>query len=104
MKFTRLSATGTGIGSETTVSLSPNWWSPQLSLVWTGAGFGIADVRRGVRITHGAEDTRGEPDFRYLAATLPDCEARIWPDVGHWPALEVPDRVGEAIVERLGRS
>jgi hypothetical protein len=24
------------------------------------------------------------------------------PDVGHWPSIEVPDRIGKAIVDRLG--
>ena len=28
-----------------------------------------------------------DADFRYLAARLPDCEAQVWPDVGHLGAL-----------------
>jgi hypothetical protein len=28
------------------------------------------------------QDTRGEPDFRYLAATLPGCRAEVWPTAG----------------------
>ena len=24
-----------------------------------------------------------------------------WPDVGHWPSIEVPDRVAKAILDRL---
>ena len=54
-----------------------------LVALWMEWGFRIAEVRAGVRLWHGAQDTRGEPDFRYLAATLPGCRARVWPDAGH---------------------
>ena len=56
------------------------------------------ELRR--RISHGAEDTRGEPHFRYLAATLPDCEACVWPDVGHLGVL----RHWREVLESVARS
>jgi pimeloyl-ACP methyl ester carboxylesterase len=54
-----------------------------LVALWMAWGFRIADLRPGVRLWHGSQDTRGEPDFRYLAATLPACRAHVWPDAGH---------------------
>jgi pimeloyl-ACP methyl ester carboxylesterase len=66
-----------------------------LVALWLPWGFRIADVRPGVRLWHGAQDTRGEPAFRYLAATLPACQAQVWPDAGHygvvrhWPEVLV---------------
>jgi pimeloyl-ACP methyl ester carboxylesterase len=55
-----------------------------LVALWRPWGFRIADLRSGVGLWHGAEDTRGEPAFRYLAATLPGCRAQVWPDAGHY--------------------
>jgi pimeloyl-ACP methyl ester carboxylesterase len=55
-----------------------------LVALWRSWGFRIAEVPRGVLIWHGAQDTRGEPDFRYLAATLPGCRSMIWPHAGHY--------------------
>ena len=40
---------------------------------------------------------------RRLGELRPGTEVQTWPDVGHWPALEVPDRLAEAILERLSR-
>jgi pimeloyl-ACP methyl ester carboxylesterase len=31
----------------------------------------------------------------------PATDVHLWPDVGHWPPLEVPERMAEAIRERL---
>ena len=61
----------------------PGGLADDLVALWMPWGFGIADVRPGVRVWHGAQDTRGEPDFRYLSATLPGCRAQVWPDAGH---------------------
>jgi hypothetical protein len=58
-----------------------------LVALWMPWGFRIGDLRPRIRLWHGAEDTRAEPDFRYLAATLPDCEPQVWPDVGHLGVL-----------------
>ena len=58
-----------------------------LVALWMPWGFGIADLPSGVRIWHGAQDTRGEPAFRYLSATLPGCAAQVWPGAGHYGVL-----------------
>jgi pimeloyl-ACP methyl ester carboxylesterase len=55
-----------------------------LVALWRPWGFRIADVRPGVRLWHGGHDTRGEPDFRYLAATLSNCRPVVWPHDGHY--------------------
>ena len=31
----------------------------------------------------------------------PAIDLHKWPDVAHWPPIEVPDRVAKAIIERL---
>jgi pimeloyl-ACP methyl ester carboxylesterase len=36
-----------------------------------------------------------------LKSLRPSTEIVRWPDVGHWPSLEAPDRVTQAIVDRL---
>ncbi len=36
-----------------------------------------------------------------LKEIRPETEIVLWPDVGHWPSIEVPDRVSTAILERL---
>lgn len=64
-----------------------------LIALWRPWGFAVADVPPGTWLWHGAQDTRAEPDFRYLAATLPEVRTGIWPDQGHlgnvpgWPDL-----------------
>jgi pimeloyl-ACP methyl ester carboxylesterase len=30
----------------------------------------------------------------------PRIELHKWPDVGHWPSIEVPDRVAKKILDR----
>ena len=46
-------------------------------------GFSTAAAPPGVWLWHGEQDTRAEPDFRYLARALPDCRTHVWPDQGH---------------------
>jgi pimeloyl-ACP methyl ester carboxylesterase len=58
-----------------------------LVALWMPWGFRLADVPPGVRLWHGDQDTRGEPAFRSLAATLPGCAAEVWPDAGHYGVL-----------------
>jgi pimeloyl-ACP methyl ester carboxylesterase len=31
----------------------------------------------------------------------PAADLHKWPDVSHWPPIEVPERVAKAIIERL---
>lgn len=38
---------------------------------------------------------------RRLHVLRPATEIVLWPDVGHWPSVEVPERLAEAIVRRL---
>ncbi len=37
----------------------------------------------------------------HLKTIRPSTEVVRWPDVGHWPSLEVPERVSAAILERM---
>jgi pimeloyl-ACP methyl ester carboxylesterase len=36
-----------------------------------------------------------------LREVRPDADIVTWPDVSHWPSLEVPDRVADAILSRV---
>lgn len=38
---------------------------------------------------------------RRLAELRPETELVTWPDIGHWPSIEAPERMAEAIIERL---
>jgi pimeloyl-ACP methyl ester carboxylesterase len=38
---------------------------------------------------------------RHLKERRPETEVVTWPDVGHWPSLEAPERVSASITERL---
>jgi pimeloyl-ACP methyl ester carboxylesterase len=58
-----------------------------LVALWMPWGFRIADVGVGVRLWHGGQDTRAEPAFRYLRATLPGSRPEIWPHDGHYGVL-----------------
>ena len=37
-----------------------------------------------------------------IKAWRPVTDVYKMPDVGHWPSIEVPDRIGKAILDRLG--
>jgi pimeloyl-ACP methyl ester carboxylesterase len=76
---------GAMLAADVTEALRPGAGgiADDLVALWMEWGFRIAEMRAGVRLWHGAQDTRGEPDFRYLAATLPACRGRVWPDAGH---------------------
>ena len=43
-----------------------------------------------------------EPMVNRIKAFRPVTDVYKMPDVGHWPSIEVPDRIGKAIVDRLG--
>jgi pimeloyl-ACP methyl ester carboxylesterase len=55
--------------------------------LWLPWGFALADLPEGIQVWHGAQDTRAEPDFQYLAATLPGCQPAVWPEDGHYGVL-----------------
>lgn len=38
---------------------------------------------------------------RRIRELRPATDVHIWPDVGHWPPIEVPERLAAAILERL---
>jgi pimeloyl-ACP methyl ester carboxylesterase len=79
-------ASGRMLRADVAEALAPGagGMADDLVALWRPWGFRITDVRPGVRVWHGAQDTRGEPDFRYLAATLPGCRSIIWPHAGHY--------------------
>jgi pimeloyl-ACP methyl ester carboxylesterase len=64
-----------------------------LVALWRPWGFRIADLHPGVRLWHGAQDTRGEPDFRYLAATLPAGRPQLWSEAGHYGLIRHWDEI-----------
>jgi pimeloyl-ACP methyl ester carboxylesterase len=43
-----------------------------------------------------------EPMVNRIKAFRPVTDVYKMPDVGHWPSIEVPDRIGKAILDRLG--
>jgi pimeloyl-ACP methyl ester carboxylesterase len=43
-----------------------------------------------------------EPMVNRIKAWRPVTDVYKMPDVGHWPSIEVPDRIGKAILHRLG--
>ncbi|MGQ0804956.1 MAG: alpha/beta fold hydrolase [Actinomycetota bacterium] len=55
--------------------------------LWLPWGFPLAGLPEGIRVWHGAQDTRAEPDFEHLAATLPGPVPAVWPDGGHYGVL-----------------
>jgi pimeloyl-ACP methyl ester carboxylesterase len=90
---------GAMLAADVTEALRPGagGMADDLVALWMEWGFRVADVRAGVRISHGVEDKRGEPDFRYLAATLPACRSEVWPDAGHLGVLRHWQEVLEAV-------
>jgi pimeloyl-ACP methyl ester carboxylesterase len=92
-------AAGAMLSADVTEALRPGAGgiADDLVALWMPWGFRIADLPPGVRLWHGAQDRRAEPDFRYLAATLPDCAAQVWPDVGHLGVLRHWQEVLESV-------
>jgi pimeloyl-ACP methyl ester carboxylesterase len=82
-------ATGDMLRADVTEALRPGGggMADDLVALWMRWGFGMAELRPGVRLWHGAQDTRAERDFRYLSETLPGCRPRIWPHDGHYGVL-----------------
>lgn len=66
---------------------------------WGGALFGF---RAPLSVLWGEQDPIAVPDMaRRIAAERPATDLHLWPDVGHWPPIEVPERMAEALLERL---
>ena len=67
---------------------------------WVGAltGFHSAPMS----VYWGTQDPVAlEPMADRIKAWRPVTDLHKWPDVGHWPSIEVPDRVAKAILDRL---
>jgi pimeloyl-ACP methyl ester carboxylesterase len=94
------STTGEMLRADVTEALRPGGggMADDLVALWMPWGFRISEVRPGVRLWHGGQDTRAEPAFRNLAATLPDCRSRIWPHDGHYGALRHWGEILAAVV------
>jgi pimeloyl-ACP methyl ester carboxylesterase len=59
-------------------------------------------VDRPITANWGTQDPIAVPTMtERLAALRPATEVVEWRDVGHRPSLEVPDRLGRAILHRL---
>ncbi len=68
---------------------------------WVGAltGFHSAPMS----VYWGLQDpVAKEPMVNRIKAWRPVTDVYKMPDVGHWPSIEVPDRIGKAILDRLG--
>ena len=40
--------------------------------------------------------------FVHTSGAVPNsADLHKWPDVGHWPPIEVPERIAKAIIDRL---
>ncbi|UCF46675.1 MAG: hypothetical protein JSU89_05685 [Myxococcales bacterium] len=58
-------------------------------------GFSVEDIEIGVRLWQGEDDPSVPPAMgRYLAQTIPNCEATFIPGAGH---LWILDHVGEVL-------
>ena len=68
---------------------------------WTA---GLVDHGRPLTALWGELDPIAVPAMvDRLRMLRPSTTVVTWPDVGHWPSLEVPDRVADAIVQALSR-
>jgi pimeloyl-ACP methyl ester carboxylesterase len=73
----------------------------EMRLLTQGWGFRLEDVRTHVDLFHGEQDVNVPvAAARRVAAALPNCDARFFPDLGHFLAVprrrEVLDCVGAA--------
>jgi pimeloyl-ACP methyl ester carboxylesterase len=77
------------LGADVAEALRPGaaGFADDMVVLWRPWGFRAAELPAGVRIWHGAHDTRAEPDFEYLARTLPAARPVVWPDDGHYGVL-----------------
>jgi pimeloyl-ACP methyl ester carboxylesterase len=68
---------------------------------WVGALTGFRSAP--MSVYWGLQDPVAlEPMVNRIKAWRPVTDVYKMPDVGHWPSIEVPDRIGKAILDRLG--
>jgi len=66
---------------------------------WTD---GLTRFSSPLSVFWGEQDPIAVPAMaRRIGALRPATDVHLWPDVGHWPPLEVPERLAGAILERL---
>jgi pimeloyl-ACP methyl ester carboxylesterase len=66
---------------------------------WTA---GLTAFSAPVSVFWGEQDPIAVPAMAHRIRELrPTTDVHLWPDVGHWPPIEVPRRMAEAIRERL---
>ena len=66
---------------------------------WTA---GLTQLSAPTSIFWGAQDPIAVPAMAERIRELrPATDVQVWPDVGHWPPNEVPERLADAIRERL---
>lgn len=66
---------------------------------WTA---GLVDYRGPMTALWGALDPIAVVEMtERLKSLRPQTELVVWPDVGHWPSMEAPERLAAAIIERL---
>lgn len=63
---------------------------------------GLASFSAPLSVFWGEQDPIAVPAMAHRIRELrPATDVHLWPDVGHWPPIEVPERMAEAIRERL---
>jgi pimeloyl-ACP methyl ester carboxylesterase len=77
----------------------PEGFADDMIALWRPWGFPLAKVPPGVHIWHGAQDTRGTPDFECLRDRLPSSHATVWPDQGHYGVVPCWGEVVSAATE-----
>jgi len=66
---------------------------------WTA---GLTQLSAPTSVFWGEQDPIAVPAMAERIRELrPATDVQLWPDVGHWPSIEVPERLAEAILERL---
>jgi pimeloyl-ACP methyl ester carboxylesterase len=76
-------------------------FADDLVALWRPWGFRVADLPGGALLFHGGQDTRAQPDFEYLAATLPGVRPTVWPGQGHYGVLSRWDEVLAGVVSAV---
>ncbi|MGB3738442.1 MAG: alpha/beta hydrolase [Pontixanthobacter sp.] len=63
----------------------------------------LRQARNRIGLINGASDpVSGEHAFNRWVEYLPEANAYLLPDIGHYPQVEAPDRTGQLILEWLG--